>query len=335
MASASTAKVQIESGQTHVDYEALTDIGDNQVFNPSATVMSSATTPNIRPNGLLTGGTITVDTTADTVNVAALTCWLVGVQTSVAADALTVTRPATDVSKVNSITVTSAGEFAVIAGTDGASSAFSESRGVAGGPPYIPVGSIEIGQVRMTTSASAVITTSEIKQNGQYTEKALYPVWTLNPIGLGNVATDAGTTNAYIKFSEALDLAHTGDLPKAVYAAYDMPSYADVPRCSDFTPAENSHSISSEDTYDGPVGSSSSSLGQASFSCLLDDGVSDLIATSRDKNLTVKFFPNRSASAHVITQGKVGISRSYPASGGQINASVTVTPEVASAGFAS
>jgi hypothetical protein len=335
MASASNAKVQIESGQSLVDFEALTDVGSQQVFNPSAALMSSVIAAVIRPDGLVTGvNLITPHADDDKVAIAAFTGNSQGTLHAVAAGSLAVTRPATDVAKIISISMDDAGDLAAIAGSDGSDTTFSEVRGAAGGPPYIPVGSIELGQVRLTASASAVVTTSEIKQNGQYTEFAHYPVYTVNPIGLGQAAAEAGTSNAFVRFSAALDNRHTGNLPKGVYAQYYVPSFADVPRASDFTPAETSHSTSSEETYDGPVGSSSSSLGQGSFNALLDDGVNDLIVNSKNKALTVKFFPNRNASAHIVTQGMVGLARSFPTSG-QISAAVTISAEVASAEFTS
>jgi hypothetical protein len=334
MGSASNAKVQIESGQSLVDFEKFTDVGSHQVFNPSAALMSSVVVPVIRVDGVVTGVNLVTSHADDNkLAIAAFTANSNGVLRSVTAGTLTATRPATDVSKVISLTMDASGALAAVAGTDGATAAFSEVRGEAGAPPYIPVGSVEISQVRLTTASDAPITASEIKQNGQYTERATYPVYTVNPVGLGIVAEESGTTNAYVRFSEALDTRHTGDVTKGVWGQYYTPSFADVPRTSAFAPAETSHSTSSEDTYDGPVGSSSSSLGAGSFNALLDDGVNDLIVASKNKNLTTKFFPNRSASAHIITQGKVGVSRSFPASGGQINATCTITPEVASAEF--
>jgi hypothetical protein len=336
MGSASNAKVQIESGQSLVEYEQLTDVGDHTIFNPSAALMSSVYTPTVRVDGVVTGNNlISISTNDDEVSVAAHTGNAQGVQLSVAAGTVSVTRPLSDVAKVVSITVTSAGALAAVEGTDGSDTTFSAIRGAAGGPPYIPVGSYEIGQVRMTTSAAAVITSSEIKQNGEYTERATSPVYSTNPIGNGISAEDTGTTYAYVEFNEALPTIHTGDETKGVFCEYYTPSFADVPKSSDFSPAETSHSISSEDTYDGSVGSSSSSLGSGSFSVLLDDGVNDLIVSNKNKNLTVKFFPNRNSSAYILTQGLVGISRSFPASGGQINADVTIVPEVASAEFSS
>ena len=67
----------------------------------------------------------------------------------------------------------------LVAGTE-ADGAFSETRAAAGGPPLIPVTSVEIGQVRLTAAsdAAALITSDEIFQNvGDHTERYDYPVW--------------------------------------------------------------------------------------------------------------------------------------------------------------
>ena len=54
----------------------------------------------------------------------------------------------------------SSGAYAVVAGT--ATTAFSETRGASGGPPFIPVGSVEVAQVRFDLITSAPITADEI-----------------------------------------------------------------------------------------------------------------------------------------------------------------------------
>ena len=338
MATASNAKVQVEAGQTLVEYEALTDAGNHQIFNPSAALMSSVIAPEVHADGVATGINmvgVAASGSDDVVDVAAFTAWSQGTLHTVTADTdVAVTRPATNVSKINSITMNTSGAIAVVAGTDGSTATFSETRGAAGGPPYIPVGSVEIGQVRLTSSTAAAVTAGEIKQNGAYTERSAFPVFTVNPVGIGAYAETTGTDTAFVKFNEALDTRHTGDVTKGVYAQYYTPSFADIPRASDFVPAETSHSLTSEDTYDGPIGSSSSSINQASFSCKLDDGVNDLIASVKNKNVTVKFFPNRNNSANYVTQGKLGIARTFPVSG-QISASCTISAEVPSAEFAS
>jgi len=139
-----------------------------------ATIMGARQAP-----GRISGGAVTPSVQADKVDVAALTAMLGSLVVSVdAATGLTVTRPETDVAKINSVIVTGAGALAVVAGADGvpgepgeegeedAPSAFSLVRGAAGGPPSLPTGSIEIAQIRLTTAAPGVIEAGAITLAG-------------------------------------------------------------------------------------------------------------------------------------------------------------------------
>lgn len=316
MATAENAKLQYEGGQTSYAMGELTDSGDHTNYTSSASQWSgkSGFTSNVKPQGLATGGTVTAGTSNNTVDVAALTCYIAGVKTSVSAAAgETITRAATNVSKVNSITITTAGAIAVIAGTDGSDTSFSETRGGAGGPPYIPVGSIEIAQVRTTTSAAAVVAAAEIFQTlGVHVERYDYPVWTVN-----NAAGE-------VDFASALPLIHTGDLPKKVYASYAEPVFVDVALASDFVPPETNHSQNSTQIYGGTVGSSTQSLSQGSFTAFLSNGVDDNLVSLKNENLWFKFYPDRNETQHILQQGKLGISRQFPA-GDSIRAACTIS----------
>jgi hypothetical protein len=254
----------------------------------------------------------------DDVDVAALTCYLAGVKTSVnAALDQAITRAATDVAVINSITVTSGGAISVIKGTDSADTTFSETRGAAGGPPYVPVGSIEIAQVRVTTNTSAVITADEIVNViGVHTERWDYPVW------------DESPSDGTLSFASALPLVHTGDVPKGVYASYSEPVFVDVSLASDFVPPENSYTVSSTPIYGATLGSSSASLGQGSFAAYLNDGVGDPLVGVEGENLWFKFFPDRYQSNYILAQGKLGMSRAYPADD-NIVANCTISAEEA------
>lgn len=320
MATAENAKLQYEAGQNAVAMSALTDSGDHTLFTSAATLWSgkAGNAPVIRPNGLLTGGALTTNATNNLVTVAALTCNLAGVVTSVAgASSPAITRPATNVSKVNSITVNSSGALAVVAGTDGATTAFTETRGAAGGPPLIPVGSIEIGQVRVTTSAAGLIAASEIFQVvGTHVERADFPLW------------DTSNATGSITFLGALPLIHTGSVPKAVYASYSTPIFADVALASDFVPPETSHSISSTQVYGTTLGATSSTLGQGSFTAYLSNGVSDPLVALKNATLWFKFFPDRYATPYILCQGKLGISRTFPAAD-SLQAACTISASTA------
>lgn len=316
--------VRYESGQTSYSFEEMTDSGDNTTFAASFSPMSRASgyAPTVAPYGLKTGGAITPGSSNDEVDVAALTVVAPGMTgadadgvVTVAADTVSITRGlTTDTHNITSITIDSSGAVAAVSGTD--NTAFSTTRGAAGGPPLIPVGSIEIGQVRTTSITSAAVATGEIYQvPGLTQERSDYPTYEIN------------YATGQITFNDALPLIHTGSVPKKVYVKGATPLFAPVPKASDWVPAEATYSISSTDTYDGPVGSSTSSLGQASFSAVLGDGITDNFVALKGQNLWFEFRPDRDASLpKQLTQGLFGISRTFPAGGGSVNASCTVTP---------
>ena len=177
--------IRYEAGQTAYPWEAMADSGDATKFAASFAPISQASgsEPVVAPYGLLTGGAITPHATNDTVSIAALTACMPGVVgadadgvVAVSAGTLTVTRGlTTDTHCITSITVDSSGALAAVAGTDG--TAFSETRGGVGGPPLIPVGSIEIGQVRTTSISAAAVAAGEIYQvPGLHLERSDYPV---------------------------------------------------------------------------------------------------------------------------------------------------------------
>lgn len=321
--------IRYEAGQTARPFEALTNTGNNTSFQATFSPVSNAAgaEPVIAPYGLLTGGAITTHATNNTVTVASLTASMAGVSgadasgvIAVAAGTATVTRPASNVAKINSITIDSTGAIAAVAGTDSLSTAFSDVRGAAGGPPFIPVGSIEIGQVRLTTSSAAAVQSSEIYAvPGLHLERADYPVYQLD-FATGNVT-----------FATDLPLIHTGSVTKKVYMRGATPLFAPIANTSDWVPAEATYSINSTSTYDGPVGSASSSLGQASFNAIMKDGVTDSVLAQKGKNIWFEFRPDRDKTVpRQLTQGIFGVSRTFPAGGGSFSASCTVTPSVES-----
>jgi hypothetical protein len=218
--------------------------------------------------------------------------------------------------KIDSITINSSGAVAVVTGYEG--TAFATGRGVIGGPPLIPVGSFEVGQVRYTAAASAAVTSGEIFQvPGTHQERSDYPVW------------DEDWSLGRITFAAALPLIHTGALARKVYAAYYTPIYSEVPNASDFVPAETTHSVSSTQIYGGTVGARSSTLGQGSFTARLSTGVVDPFLSNKNKNLWFKFLPDRYRDEYILPQGVLGVSRQFPA-GNSIIANCTVSADSAS-----
>lgn len=320
--SAENALLQYEAGQNAAAMAALTDSGDRTTFTSPVALWSrrSGFAPVVRPNGLLTGGAVIPAAAAgvDDVDIAALTCNLNGVVTSVAAAAdQEITRPASNAAKVNSITVNSSGSIAIVAGTDGSDTSFSETRGAAGGPPYIPVDSIEIGQVRVTSSTSAPITADQVfTVDGLHVERAINPGF------------DIDYQNGQVTFLSALPAIHTGDEPKAVYASYASPIFAEQ-QATDYQPSANSHTVNSTQIYGRTRGSTSSTLNGGTFTAYLEDGVNDPIVALADEVLWFRFYPDRTKSGYILDQGKLGMTLSYPADD-DITAACTIAASTAS-----
>ena len=337
MSNAKNAKVLIETNQTLSAYAVMTDSGNHQILTLSGKTLwsgKSGYAPDIRPNGVVSGrGMLSSGTTNDTVRVAAFTAYAKGVLKTAAATDFAVTR-ATQAGyiKINSITMASGGAIAVVAGDEGA--AESAVRDAAGGPPLIPVNSIEIGQIITTGATAAVLATTEIRQNGSYTERAFEPMWTEKNVGDGEAAATSAQKNAHIKMASALPLAHTGAIAKKVFAQIYTPVLSELSRTSNFRPAENAHSVSSQEYYRGTIGSVSSSIGQGGFTAMMNDGLTDSLVAEKDQVLTVKAFPDENKAAYALTQGKIGLTRTFPFDA-QIQAEVTISAEFPTAEFAS
>lgn len=320
MATAENAKLQYEAGQNAVPMSALTDTGDATVFTSSALLWSqrSGYAPVVRVNGLVSGGELSVSATNNVVNVAALVCNLAGAPTSVNAGTATIVRAGTDLAMVNSITINASGQIAVVQGTQGTGQAFSEARGAAGGPAFIAPGSIEIAQVRVNTSAAAVVAASQILTvSGLHRERADDPLY------------DIEYNTGRVKFLAALSKIHTGGVARGVFASFAWPLFADVALASDFVPPENSYSVTSTQVYGTTIGSTSATLNQGTFTAYLNNGVTDPLVTLKGQNLWFRFYPDKYQSPYLLAQGKLGIARTFPA-GNSIQAACTVS--AASAG---
>lgn len=305
MPTAQNARLDYEAAQTLYAMAALTDSGDHTTFTSAASYWSqkSGYTPDIKPNGVLTGGEISVTAGQnDKVDVAAISCNLNGVVTAVAGSSgVAVSRGAdSDTHRITSITVNSSGSVVAVAGADG--TAFSETRGANGGPPLIAVDSIEVGQVRLTSTSAAVVDESEIRQiPGTHQERANYPSYQADPL------------SGSLTFAAALPLIHTGAVAKKVFAEIYEPEFAEVVDATAFVPPETTHSLSSTQVYKRAIGATSSSLNQGSFSAMLDDGVTDPLVLLKNEKLFFRFYPDENKSAHLICVGTLGLSRTFPA----------------------
>lgn len=326
MPTSDNAKIEYEASQSLVAMAALSDSGDNTFFESADELWSNKAgfTPEVLPDGVVSGFVVTPDALADKVDLAAGTLYQAGVLQSVSAvDAEAVARPTLDYIKY-SITIDNAQAIAVIAGGEHAT-AFSDVRDADGGPPLIPVGSVEVAQVWLSSSGSAVVLASEIKQvQGASQERWGYPSWNQKRINV----TDGVIGYAGVEFVAALPNSHTGGIPKAIYAEYYTPEFAELPDSTDFVPAETTNTVSSKQVYNNTIGASSSSLNQSTFTFYPADGITDASFKEKNANLFFKFKQNRLNSAYILQQGIFGIARTFPA-GDSISVAATVSAEVA------
>lgn len=338
MSNSSKAKISIETGQTLTAYAAMTDSGDHKLFS-LGTIYSgkSSFEPDVRPDGMVAGRKVlSVSAVNDSVTIAGFTAYSKGTLYTVTAVVDTFTRnTGPGKAMVVSITMDCTGALVVIHGEEGAGAAFSETRAAAGGPAYIPVSSVEIGQIRITSSTAGAITAAEIFQVvGTHTERFDFPGWVIDNLGDGIKATLSAKETAYVELSAALPASHTGDTYKNVYLQYSTPIFTELLKTSDFVPADESHSVSSTQYYNGTQGNTSTSLGAASFTALLTDGISDSIMAEQDEIITTKFWPDRNKAPFILAQGKLGLAETFPVND-QNQVAVTVAAENKSARFLS
>ena len=341
MATSSKAKISIETGRTLTSYAEATDGGDHAIFN-IGTVWSGYSdestdySPSVRPDGMVSGrNVLSVHATNDTVTVAGFTAYSKGIEHTVTATTDTFTRGTSDLSLINSVVMDSAGSIAVVRGTIGADATFSETRDAAGGPPYIPISDVEIGQIRTTGADAAVVTASEIFQVvGTHAQRYDYPTWEEYNVGKGILAVSAAEKNSHIKLTSALPAVHTGGTYKGIWIQYYTPVYSELPKTMDFVPCENSPSVTSTQFYNGTIAASSRSLGTGGFTAIMADNISDALLNEQDKTITIKMWPDRNKNPYILTQGEIGIARTYPVAD-QNRAAVTIAAENASVSFLS
>jgi hypothetical protein len=316
MTTAENSVLYYEDGQTFMPMTELADAGDHKTFNSNAECWSDEAgfSPVVKADGVLTGLIVTpalsaandkVDLSAGSLNLAGVAATL-----SASADKACLRGSGTDICRINSITITSAGVVAVVSGV--AHTAFSEVRGADGGPPFISVGSVEIAQVRFSSITAAPVAGSEIKAvPNRHREMANYPA-----IVKINLIREQDTLIgvAGVDLSTALMCNHSGNTTKKVYAQYYEPDFTEVLKATDFQPAAISMTTSSQPVYGGAIGEVSSSLKNGKFKVFLENGISDPILKKEGKKIWFKYYADRlQTENYILTQGYLGITPSYPA----------------------
>jgi hypothetical protein len=327
--SSENASIEYESFATKVDFAALTDSGDHQKFRSSAEFWSAkeGQAPVVRPNGIITGGLITPSSDNDKVDVAGCKAYQAGLLKTVAAsNALAVTRASTDTHRITSIIVNASGVIATVAGTEGTD--FSEERGTSGGPPWIPTGAIELGQVRLSSKTAGLISVDEIKQGENvHKEMSSYPSY-----DIVYMEADGGILGAAgVNFKASLPLIHSDDAgttkaAKKVYAQYYEPDFILIEESTGYSASERSYSLGSTQIYAGLRTNITSSMGQGGFTVYLKDGLSDSFLKAKDKTIMIKFYPDRNITGtYEVEVGKLGVKRTWSANG-DVMAVCTLSP---------
>jgi len=316
MTTAENSLLYFENGQTFVPMAVLADAGDHKTYNSAAEIWSDEAgfSPVVKPDGVLTGLVVTpaISGSNDKVDLSAGTLNLAGVVTTLtaSADNTCLRGSDTNICRINSIAITSAGVPAVVSGSD--HTAFSEERGASGGPPFIPVGSVEIAQVRFSSITAAPVAASEIKAvPNRHREMANYPsIIRINSIREQDTILGAPG----VDFSTALMRNHTGSITKKVYAQYYEPDFTEVLNATDFQPAIISMTTSSLPVYGGAIGEVSSALKNGKFKAFLENGISDAILRKEGKKIWFKYYADRlQTENYILTQGYLGITPNYPA----------------------
>jgi hypothetical protein len=316
MTTAENSALYYEAGQTFTPMTEMTDSGDHKIFNSDAECWSDEAgfSPLVKSDGVLTGLVVSAAAGNNLVDVSAGTLNLDGYVMDMASVTNKICARGTDINVciINSITITSAGAFAVVSGSAGEQ--FSEVRGADGGPPFIPIGSVEIAQVRLSSITDAPVLASEILAvPNKHRELANYPaILTTDFIREQNgIIGSAGVT-----FSTPLMCNHSGNTPKNVYAQYCEPEFAEIGRAADFQPAANSLTTSSQPYYGGAIGEVSTALKSGKFKAYLDNGISDPILAKEGKKIWLKYLVDRyQPGNYILTQGFLGITAQYPAKG--------------------
>ena len=201
----------------------------------------------------------------------------------------------------------SSGSISVVAGTG--STSFSDTRGAAGGAPFIPVDSIELAQIKLTSETSAVISDDEIYQvPGVSIELAEYPFYEILYAGEAPSYTGAG-----IKFYTSLPLSHTGSTTKKAWCQYYDPIFAEIQEAYDFTPPRETASATSTTTYSGVTTVPTVAKGAGSFSAKHSGKSSDLVLQIHDSYRWIKFYPDKYSSEYQLFLAYCTVADSYPA----------------------
>lgn len=304
-------QLRLETTATLYNNEAGTNSGDNKKFTYSGTFFSmleddgtgTSRQPVVVVDGQKTGGKIipAISLANDKVDVAAATVNLAGVNVAVSASVdLALTRGATLANTWHSVQVNSSGTIVMVDGTEIATALLTTRGTSAGQIPYVAVGSIELGLIKILGNTPAPVVASEITNDP---EKSFEPGYNL-------VLEEAA-----VDFLTALVAIHTGDVTRAVHATHYDPTFVTLSGVSEFGPPDKSLTATDETTYDGISTSITKGRNTGSFDALLTGLPGDPVLQNANGIRVMKFFPDRFKTEHQLMWASYSTTRTYPAAG--------------------
>ncbi len=217
---AENISLKLEDGYISSGPSLMTDAGDHLTFTTAGTRFSLCEKdengidrrPVVRPDGLRNGCLVypALSGVNDAVDICGGSICIGGAVVLVnAVSNLAVTRPSSSNVKIVSIIADATATLLTLDGAEGAT--VSAVRGANGGPPFIPLGKVELAAITLLTSASAKILDKEISFKPELShmpEAEIFPY------------------KAKVRFRSGLPLIHTGLVTANVYITYCEPQLA-------------------------------------------------------------------------------------------------------------
>lgn len=314
------SSVQVELGSTSYPMAALStvtapsaDVG--KVFPTLAEYISDleGLSAVVILDGVVSGFNLTPGSVVNSVDYSEGVVKVKGQEVEVAAGSITgITRPTVSGQVlVTALTVNGTGTITATAGTAGET---TSERGVAGGPPFLPVDQVLLGYITATyylgsASGAKVLTTGEIDS---YTkEYAAIPSSNI-------VFHDKDREVGVITFASALPLIHAasaagpGTNRRNVYASYYEPQFEEIPDSKDFKFDEDVSTVKSKAYGDE---SEQTSMGTPSWSASFSayySTVDDILNMVKSSKRWIKHYPDADLTPHWAGMAVIKVGRSSP-----------------------
>lgn len=324
--------VEVELGASYFPMQVLAS-----VTSPASEVDKKFTTgeshispieeydPDVRLDGVTSGLILSASASADAVDYSAGAVFVKGDEVTVAAGTVSsLSRPTVDGNVLqNAIMVDENGSVAAVAGTEGAT---SNTRGAAGGPPFLDSDKVLLGYVILSYVAAtggAVLIADEIDTSSK--ERSDIPGYRLLYHDGQDERNPNGSNEGCVQFTSALDAIHndaddptgaTGSaITRNVYMSWRSPQFEEIPDCMDVTKNETMDTINTRaygDTYEEKETNVPSWT--ASFSYYWSK-VNDIIDVVKNTKRFFKFYPDRDSASHWLGVAVVTSNHSVPVGG--------------------